>query len=220
MVKILFRELEDLKGRLRTLSTMVQQSVTGAVHALEHRDADEARRVVEHDEAIDRLEVQIEEECLKLLALHQPVAIDLRFIVATLKMNSDLERIADLAASIALRAADLSQLPEVQPLFDVSAMASGVTTMLATSIEAMLQLDTAMARTVSASDEAVNRINRSAHAAAAERFKTAPEAVPQTMLWFLIARNLERIADHTTNIAEDAIYMVEGEIVRHTSARF
>ena len=220
MTRLLEHELKQLEQLLVALTNLVETALHRAVQALEDRNALAAQDVANGDSEIDQREVELEEECLKILALHQPVAIDLRFVVATLKMNSDLERIADLAVSIARRAGDIATLPPIEPLFDVKAMSSLVKGMLRKSLEALVGLSPGLAREVSASDEQVDRMNREAHRRVLERLKKNPFEAEALLLWFLIARGLERIADHATNLAEDVIYMVEGEIVRHRADRF
>ena len=220
MTRLLEREIDGLKAQMISLSQLVESALYRAVQALEERNTLIAKEVADGDAQVDDLEVELEEECLKILALHQPVAIDLRFVVAILKMNSDLERIADLAVSIARRAADLSRLPPIEPLFRVGDMASLVKGMLRKSLDALVQLSPSLAREVSATDEQVDRINREVYRRVQERLKQVPAETESLLLWFLIARNLERIADHVTNLAEDVIYMVEGEIVRHSVDRF
>lgn len=211
----LHKEIELIKTRVLALSAVVEQSVWKAVKALETRDAALAVAVIDGDDRIDEMEVEVEEECLKILALHQPVAIDLRFIVAVLKMNDELERIGDLAVNIAERAAFLSTIPAVDVPFDFPRMTDKTRAMLKLALDAMVNMDTRLARQVCAMDDEVDEINREMY----EHFKTGTRAnIDQldALLHLLsVSRHLERIADQATNIAEDVIYMVEGEIVRH-----
>lgn len=215
MTKHLLREVERLKRQLLSLSALVEDSVYKAVKAVVERSQDLAKEVVKTDERIDEVEVEIEEDCLKILALHQPVAIDLRFIVAALKMNNDLERIGDLSVNIAWRAHSLAELPRPKLALDFEFMAQKVQQMLRKSLEALVNLDCSLANKVCASDDEIDAINREMHARIRQGIRDYPEDIDALVYLISVSRNLERIADHTTNIAEDVIYMVEGKIVRH-----
>ncbi len=211
----LIQATERLKKSVVALGTMVEESFDDAVDAVVRRDAAQAAAVVAKDKAIDRREVEIEEECLKMLALYQPVAIDLRFIVAVLKLNRDLERIGDLAVNVAERAVPLAGAQWPADVFDFEGMAGEVRTMLRQSLDALVELDAKRARRVFAADQTVDAM----HQALFEHVRDAAQADPaqiETLLHLLsISRHLERIADHAANIAKDVVYMVEGEIVRH-----
>ena len=215
MSKHLPREVERLKKRILALSALVEESVRDAVKAVVDRDAQAAARVIASDTEIDGLEVEVEEECLKTLALHQPVAIDLRFIVAVLKINNDLERIGDLSVNIAERTKNLAQHAPIPQPFDVAAMAEKVQTMLKHSLDALVNLDAELAHQVRAADEEVDDIHRQAYRQIQEEIAHHPQQVPALINYLTVSRYLERIADHATNVAEDVIYMIEGEIVRH-----
>jgi len=209
------RELDKLKKRILSLSTFVEQRVRQAVKSVEDRDGQLARRVIDGDVEIDHLEVEIEEDCLKILALHQPVAIDLRFIVAMLKINSDLERIGDLAVNIAERAAYLATSDTPELLFDFPGMAAKGHAMLRNSLDALVNLDPHLARQVCADDDQVDSLNRQIYDRVKQEIRKRPEDLEPLIHLLSISRHIERIADLATNIAEDVIYMVEGEIVRH-----
>ena len=215
MAKHLERELDRLKRRLLELSTLVEATLHRAVSAVTRRDLKLAQEIVASDNVIDEAEVEIEEECLKLLALHQPVAIDLRLIVGVLKLNNDLERIADLAVNIASRAISLAKIPPIQHGFDFSDMSSKVKQMLNQSLAALVNLDVSLARSVCLADREVDQINKEVYRELHDRIRAHPEDLEGLICHLSVSRNLERIADHATNIAEDVIYMVEGEIVRH-----
>ena len=215
MAKHLERELDRLKRRLLELSTLVEATLHRSVSAVTRRDLKLAEEIVASDNAIDQAEVEIEEECLKLLALHQPVAIDLRLIVGILKLNNDLERIADLAVNIAARALALAKIPPVKNGFDFSEMSGKVKSMLNHSLAALVNLDVALARSVCLADREVDQINKEVYRQMHQRIRANPEDLEGLICHLSVSRNLERIADHATNIAEDVIYMVEGEIVRH-----
>lgn len=215
MTKHLEREVDRLKRRILNLSSMVEDSVYKAVKSVEERNPDMAENVIRSDHDIDTMEVEVEEECLKLLALYQPVATDLRLVVAVLKINNDLERIGDLAVNIAHRSKSLASLKKVSALFQFNHMASKVKQMLRQSLEALVNLDGGLARAVCAADDEVDDMNREMHRQIRESIKVHPEELEGLLYFISVSRNLERIADHATNIAEDVIYMIEGEIVRH-----
>jgi phosphate transport system protein len=213
----LHREIERLKKNILTLGAVVEESVRKAVRAIKTRDAALAQGVIEDDIKIDQMEVEVEEECLKILALYQPVAIDLRFIVAVLKINSDLERIGDLAVNIAERAIFLATWNQDRfvSLLDFDEMARKTQSMLKGSLDALVNADTALARQVCLDDDEVDAINREMYIQVEEGIRANPEQMECLIHLLSISRHLERIADHATNIAEDVIYMIEGEIVRH-----
>ena len=176
---------------------------------------DNASAILQTCQEIDRLEVEVEEDCLKILALYQPVAADLRFVVAVLKLNHDIERIGDLSVSIAHRALNLFELPKIQMAWDFADMADKVKVMLRKSLEALVNKDTLQAHEVLASDDEVDNINRAMYRDIQVAIKKDPSKLESLLCLLSLSRSLERIADHTTNIAEDVIYLVNGEIVRH-----
>ncbi len=214
------REIEGLKKQILTLGAMVELSVREATLAIETRDEVLARNVIEKDIKIDQKEVEIEESCLKILALHQPVAVDLRFIVAVLKINNDLERIGDLAVNIAERAVFLAGVAKPSISFDFAGMAKTAQAMLKKSIDALVNLSVELAKDVCASDDAVDAMNRQMYLKVQESIRYHPEQMESLIHLLSVSRHLERIADHTTNIAEDVIYMIAGEIVRHKTEEY
>lgn len=215
----LLREVEKLKKQILALSAVVENAVYKAVKAVIERDPVLARAVIADDAEIDRGEVDIEEECLKILALYQPVAIDLRFIIAILKINNDLERIGDLAVNIAEQVRFLNATAQ-QPLpFDILGMARKAQAMLKSSLDALVNLDAQQARQVCASDDAVDAMYRDFIGRVKETVLEHPDRFDLLLTLLMVARQLERIADHTTNIAEDVIYTIDGHIVRHTPER-
>ncbi len=215
MERHLQREIDNLKRRLLALSAEVENDVRMAVQAVDNRDPKLADTVLRRETEVNSTEVEVEEECLKILALYQPVAADLRYIIAILKINHDLERIGDLAVHIAERGQFLYQQPRMDIPFRLGEMADKTQAMLKKVLDAFVNLDEAAARTVCADDEEVDAIHREHF----EQVKTAVIANPQMFECLLqilhISRHLERIADHATNIAEDLIYLIEGRIVRH-----
>ena len=208
-------EIERLKKQILTLGAMVEERLHQAVDAVIERDDRLARRVIEGDVEIDSLEVDLEEECLKLLALHQPVAIDLRFIIAVLKINNDLERIGDLVVNISERAATLAVQPPIPTPFDYRPMADKVKHMLKQSLDALVNMDAALALEVCRMDDEVDEMHASVFRWVEATTLDQPEKISILLHMQGISRHLERIADLATNIAEDVVYMVQGRIVRH-----
>ncbi len=210
------QEIEKLKRRLLTLSADVEEMYVLAVQSLEKRDAGLAKKIAASDDRIDRMEVDLEEECLKILALHQPVANDLRFIVSVLKINNDLERIADLAVNIAERALDLMKYEQLPVPFEFAPMSKKVYAMVKKSLDALVNLDQHLAREVIALDDEVDALHHKSYGMVIERIQHRPAQIEALICYLVVSRYLERIADLATNIAEDVIYLIEGEIVRHT----
>jgi phosphate transport system protein len=215
MSKHLQRDLNNLQRDLLAFASLVEDAVTKAIRALQERDAKMAREVVEGDTQIDLEENQIAEECLKLLALHQPVAIDLRRITAAMMITTDLERMGDLAEEIAERAIQLSSPPHMPVPERLQSMSDLVTVMVRQSLDAFVNLNRAEADRVMRMDDEVDRCNSEIIQELIDVMKQSPAVIEQALSMFSATRHLERIADHATNIAEDVIYLIEGEIVRH-----
>jgi phosphate transport system protein len=209
------KDIARLKKDLLSLCSLVENQVEKAVRAFLERDEFLAREVINRDEEIDERDIEIEEECLKTLALHQPVAIDLRMTVAILKMNSDLERIGDLAVNIARKAIAIVDEPPVEMPFDIAGMWLKCQAMLRDSIDALVEMDVGLARAVCLRDDEVDDLKHSIRVGAERMIREYPERTPALMRLLAVSRNLERIADGATNIAEDVIYLSEGEITRH-----
>ncbi len=214
------REIDRLKKNLLSLGAVVEENVRNAVTSVENRDPDLAQQAIDADHRIDQLEVDLEEECLKILALHQPVAIDLRFLVSILKINNDLERIGDLAVSIAKRGVYLACQKDLVTKLSFREMETQVQTMLRESLESVVSMDAQRARQVIQADDEVDAINGTMYDEIKDRLRNSDDDIKSLIYLFSISRNLERIADHATNIAEDVIYLVEGEIVRHKGDEF
>jgi phosphate transport system protein len=210
------RAIDQLKKDLLSLCALVEEQTQVAVRALLSRDDELAHDAVYRDLEIDQREVEVEEECLKILALYQPVAADLRFIVAALKINNDLERIGDLAVNIAHKAITFACGPPMEIPFDLAGMWEKTQAMLRDSLDCLVNLDSALANAVCARDDEVDALKRAIRLKAEEMIRKNPERAPTLLTLVAASRNLERIADHASNIAEDVIYMVEGRIVRHT----
>ncbi len=215
MTKHLQRDMESIHREILALSGMVEEAIDRARRSLLERRLDLAAKVIEEDEEIDRREVHIEEECLKILALHQPVAVDLRRIATVLKVNSDLERIADLAVNIAERAQALADNPEFPVPRRLERMIDLATMMVRSALDAFVNMDSEAARRVCVLDDEVDRTNREVINELHELMEANPYLIRPALHCFSASRHAERIADHATNIAEDVIYLVEGEIARH-----
>lgn len=218
MSKHLQRDIDSLNTELLNISSMVEEMIDKATQALAHRRYDLADEVVKSDEYVDQHEVHVEEECLKILALHQPVAVDLRRIATVMKVNNDLERIADLAVSIAQRAQAMDEFPAFPIPQKLPGMVVLATEMVRGAMNAFVNMDTAAARRIIAMDKSVDQDNREIIAELQTLMQKRPEAVPAAVHCFSAVRHIERIADHATNIAEDVIYLAEGDIVRHRLA--
>ena len=220
MPKHFERELERLKRSLLTLAAKVEERLRMATKAIETRDGNLADLVIDADHEIDEMEVDIEEECLKVLALHQPVAIDLRFIIAVIKINNDLERIGDLAVNIAERAAFLASQRKLDILFDFPGMAEKAQSMVKRSLDALVNMDNKLAWEVCASDDEVDAMNREMFIQVQNSMRKNISRMECLIHLLSASRHLERIADHATNIAQDVVYMIEGEIVRHKAEHY
>lgn len=216
----LAKEVDALKRKLIDLATLVEESVFKSVKAITERDVALAQTVVEEDLEIDRLEVEVEEDCLKILALYQPVAVDLRYIIAVLKMNNDLERIGDLAVNIGQSAEYLAMFEEVRAPFDFRDMSAKAQKMLEMALDSLINTDKDLARQVIELDDEIDEINREMYRQVEKQIRNQTSPTDCLIRLLTVSRNLERIADHTTNIAEDVIYMIDGEIVRHNITSF
>jgi phosphate transport system protein len=212
---ILHRQIQRIKKRLLAIGSVVEEQVDLAVKSIFSRDKALAKKVMARDVEIDMMEVDLEEECLNVLALHQPMAIDLRIIIAVLKINNDLERIGDLAADLTDRAMLLIEQEQVDFPFDFSAMSKAVQKMLRDCLDALINLDMDLAVKVCHSDDAVDAMHASVFSKVAQEAVRQPQHIEQLLTYLSVSRYLERIADHSTNIAEDVIYLVKGNIVRH-----
>jgi phosphate transport system protein len=215
MPKRLQKELEKIKKRILSLGGMVEERVRMANRAIESRDRALANQIMKTDYEIDELEVEVEEECLKILALHQPVAVDLRFLVAVIKINNDLERIGDQAVNIAQRVENISKRPKMELSLNYEQMAEKAASMLRMSLDSLVNLDLDLAFQVLTLDDDVDHMAREAYDYIKEEIRKKPDAAGYLINYLFISRHLERIGDHSTNIAEEVIYLIEGEIVRH-----
>jgi phosphate transport system protein len=205
----------NLKKSLFTLSAAVEENLHLAIKAVRSGDGNLADQVRARDLTIDQMEVDFEEECLKILALYQPVAIDLRFVVAVLKINNDLERIGDLAVNIADHTRSITNVEDLDPAGRLPRMADRAEAMLRGSLDAVVNLNASLARDVLGADDDVDREFHELVTETRKRLREGAAQVDDLLSLMVICKHLERIADLATNIAEDAIYTVDGEIVRH-----
>jgi phosphate transport system protein len=215
MAKHLQRDLDNLQKDMLGLAGLVEGAVHKAIAALQGRDVKLAREVIEGDGQIDTEENHIDEECLKILALHQPVAVDLRLIATAMLINVDLERIGDLAEDIAERAIHLAEPPLLPIPGKLQRMTDLTTMMLREALDAYVNLNKAQAQSVMRMDDEVDRFNTEIIGEIVSEMKRSPALIDAGLSMFSAVRHLERIADHATNIAEDVIYLIDGEIVRH-----
>jgi phosphate transport system protein len=214
-MKHIQRQIDLLKQKILEVGGLVEEAIANAISAMLNRDGKLAQRVITDDTAIDQMEVEVEEDCLKILALYQPVAADLRFVVAILKINNDLERIGDLARNIAKRVNYLSKSDPIELPFSLREMTTKVQSMVRMSLDALVNGDPSLARQVREEDDAVDNERKKIADHIISLIKKMPERVEYLLKLNSVSKHLERIADMATNIAEDVIYMVEGEIVRH-----
>ena len=218
MTRHIERQIEHLKERILRVGTLVEEAISRSISAVINRDVALAQRVMASDEAIDRMEVEVEEECLKILALYQPVAADLRFVVAVLKINNDLERMGDLAKNIAKRVAQLEDAGPLELHPEIRTMATLAEEMVRECLAAVVDGDPVLARRVREQDDAVDAQRQRVRKRLLEGIKGSPDRVEALLRLNSITKHIERIADMATNVAEDVIYMVEGDIVRHRAA--
>ena len=208
-------ELTRVKDELVRMAGLAEAALGLSVKALVSRDAEMARQVVASDDAINTLEIEIDELCLRAMALYQPEAKDLRLLTMALKINNDLERMGDQAVNIAERTLELLKEPLLKPLSDLPRMADLVQRMVKESLDAFVQQDAARARAVCRQDDEVDRYDEQIFRELLTYMMEHPQAITRAVNLILVSRHLERIADHATNIAEDVIYLVEGKTIKH-----
>jgi len=211
------REMETLKKKFMVLGSLVEDRVRKACLAMQTRDEDLLEKIIGSDWEIDDMEVEVEEECLKILALHQPVAGDLRLLIAIIKINNELERIADIAVNISKRVQTISKDSSLRFTIDYQPMADKVQGMLKLSLDALIFEDADLARRIFLEDDVVDQLRNQAYKGVIRELNSEPGHAACLVNLYLLARHLERIGDRTTNIAEEVIYLVEGEIVRGES---
>ena len=215
MTKHIERQIATLKEKILRVGTLVEEAISKSITAVINLDQGLAQRVLDNDEQIDRMEVEVEEECLKILALYQPVAADLRFVVSTLKINNDLERMGDLATNIAKRVGPLATGTQCELPPEIRTMAMRAEEMVRDCLRAVIDGDPVLARKVREQDDAVDDARQRVRRRMMEAIRAEPAKLENLLRINSISKHIERIADMATNIAEEVIYMVDGDIVRH-----
>jgi phosphate transport system protein len=210
------QELQDLKEKILRMGGLVEEQVQGALRALTERDSDLARKIIANDRQVNTLDVEVDEECLRLLALQQPAARDLRFITTAMKISTELERISDLAENICERTIELNEEPQLKPYIDIPRMANWSLRMVKESLDAFVNHDAGLARKVCTDDDFVDDLTHQLFRELLSFMLENPQTITRAIRITFIAKYLERIADHATNVAELVVYMVEGKIIRHT----
>jgi len=216
MERHLDEELKELHKEILKMAAMTQEAIYKSIEALKNRDKTFAQGVITNDEKVDTLELAIDERCIDLIARYQPVAGDLRFITTGMKINAELERIADLAVDIAQRVLELADKPLLKPLVDIPKLSAVAQNMVRQAIDSFIKKDIVLAEEVVLADREADKLrNMVCDELTNDYIKRDPATADRAVPLLLIARHLERICDHTTNIAEDVIYMVEGKVVKH-----
>jgi phosphate transport system protein len=213
------KELNELKQELLKMAAMVEEAIFSAVQSLIKRDSELARNVIKGDEIIDNMELVIEDRCLKLLALRQPMAVDLRFITSAIKIVANLERMGDQAVNIAERAILLNKEPQLKPYIDIPKMAEISRGMVKDVLDAFVNRDSRLARSVLERDDLVDGLNDQVFRELLTYMMSDPKTITRAVLLIIVGRCLERIADHATNIAEEVIFMVDALVVKHHADR-
>jgi phosphate transport system protein len=218
MTRHFHEELEALKQTLLAMGGLVEDQIRRVMRALIERDDVMAQEVIERDRQVNTYDVEVDEQCVSLLALHQPAAGDLRFITTAMKIVTDLERIGDQAVNIAQRVLELNREPQLKPYIDLPRMAEKAQRMVKESLDAFVARDTALARQVCGKDAEVDALKEQIFRELLTFMMEDPRTIPRAIRVILISRFMERVADHATNIAEMVVYLVEGKMVRHTLA--
>lgn len=219
MATLLMLEIERLEKSLLAISSLVEERLFAAARAVELRDRQLAQQIIDGDDEIDRAEVELEEACLKILALHQPVASDLRFVIMVLKINNDLERVGDMAVTIAKRVQHLSKYPTPPLSLDLKMITTTAWQQLKKSLDAFVDANADQAREIIAADETIDQLYKSGRKSLIAAIRQQPEQVKPLLDFLRVLRSCERIGDLAANIAEDVVYFVDGEIARHQKAK-
>lgn len=210
-------ELAELKTKLVQMASLAEDQIDKALAALVKRDSALAYRVIEQDHKVNALDVEIDEDCIRLLALHQPAARDLRLVTTGMKISTELERISDLAENVCERTIELNEEPQLKPYIDIPRMGNLARIMVKESIDAFVKDDSALARKVLAHDDLVDELMEQIFRELLSFMIEDPHTISRAIRLSFIAKYIERVADHATNIAELVVYLVEGKIIRHTS---
>jgi phosphate transport system protein len=215
MERLFDEELKSLKEKILRMAGLVEESIELAIEGLRKQKVELAEEVLKQEEAVNLLDVEIDEGCMRLLALRQPMAGDLRFITSAMKIGAELERMGDLAVNIAERALELCKAPLLKPLIDIPRMAKMAQSMVRDSINAFIARDDALARDVCRRDDEVDALNDQIFRELLTYMIEDPTSIKRAVGLILVARHLERLADHSTNVAEDVIYLVKGKTIKH-----
>ncbi len=208
-------ELNELHLKILEMGGLVEKQIAHAVAALVSRDDDQARTTIEADHTVNRLDVEVDEMCIRLLALHQPAAKDLRLITTGLKITTDLERIGDMAVNMCERAIELNQEAQLKPFIDIPRMAEVAQTMVRQSLDAFVREDVELALKVCRDDDVIDQLTVQLFRELSSFMVEAPQTISRAIRLLFVAKYLERIADHATNIAEMVVFMVKGKSIRH-----
>ncbi|MEE8125891.1 MAG: phosphate signaling complex protein PhoU [Nitrospirales bacterium] len=209
-------ELADLKQRILRMGALVESQIRQSLTALVDRNEELAQQVIQNDHHVNTMDVEVDEVCLELLALHQPAARDLRFITTAMKISTELERMSDLAENICERAIELNEEPQLKPYIDIPLMAERAIKMVRESLDAFVRWDSGLARKVLDDDDSVDNLNEQIFRELLSFMIENPQTISRAIRLSFISKYIERIADHATNVAELIVYMVEGKIIRHT----
>lgn len=217
MQRHLDEELARINEQILRMGGLVEQQIQEAMQALVERDSEMARRIIANDKVINALDVEIDENCIRVLALQQPTAGDLRFVTTAMKLSTELERMSDLAENIAERAIELNEEPQIKPYLDLPRMAHWTQRMVRESLDAFVRRDAALARKVCADDDFVDDLTEQLFRELLSFMIENPNTIARAIRLTFIGKYIERIADHATNMAELVVYMVDGTIIRHTA---
>ena len=209
-------ELKSLKAKILQMGALAEEHIQGAIRALTERDSVLAQQIIENDRRVNAMDVEIDDDCLRLLALQQPAARDLRFITTAMKISTELERMSDLAEKICERAIELNEEPQLTSYLDIPHMADWALQMVKEALDAFVRADTTLARKVCGDDDFVDHMTQQLFRAMLSFMLEDPKTISRAIRITFISKYLERIADHATNVAELVVYLVEGKIIRHT----
>lgn len=210
-------ELKTLKEKILRMGALVEDQIRNAIRSLVERDSDLARHVIAKDHQVNAMDVEVDEDCLRLIALHQPMAKDLRFITTAMKISTELERMSDLAENIAERAIELNEEPQLKPYIDIPRMAEHAQRMVKEALDAFVNRDAALARKVCGDDDFIDDLTHQIFRELLTYMIEDPHTISRAVRITFVAKYLERLADHATNVAELVVYLVEGKIIRHTA---
>lgn len=210
-------ELKSVKDRILRMGALVEEQIANAIKSLVERNSELAREVIVSDHRVNALDVEIDEECLRLIALHQPMARDLRFLTTAMKISTELERMSDLAENVSERAIELNQEPQLKPYIDIPRMAKHAQNMVKEALDAFVNMDSKLGRKVCGDDDFMDELNAQIFRELLSFMLEDPHTTSRAVRITFISKYLERIADHATNVGELVVYMVEGKIIRHTT---